>query len=84
MRDSVVTKRRKKFITKDLYDSSEKVIFLTGKQRMFYSDYQVRDTIYAAKSAKGEWKLITETNFKTNSSLQNSKIQLDKYFEDQI
>jgi len=74
----------KNFVTKDLYDSSEKVVFLTGKQRMFYSDYQVGDIIYAAKSIKGKWKLVTETNFKMNSFLHDNKVQLDKYFEGQV
>lgn len=73
----------KYFITKDLYDNSEKVVLLSGKQRMFYLDYKAGDIVYTAKSIKGEWKLITDTNFKMNDFLYENKLQLDKYFETQ-
>ena len=43
-------------IVQDLYDDSEKVVFLTGKQRMFYSTHKLGDIIYTAKDVK--WRLV--------------------------
>ena len=75
------SENKRSFITKDLYDHSEKEVFLTGNQRMFYTDYHLGDIIYTAKSSKGIWTLITGTKFKTSDILYEYKQKLDEYFD---
>ena len=66
----------------DLHDHSEKLVLLTGKQRLFSRHLQEGEPIYAALAADGTWTLVTEADFKTNDDLAAAKAALDRELRD--
>ena len=63
------------FTAKDWYDNSEQMIYLTGKQRMYYLSFKVDDIIYALKARENKWWLVSSTQFKTKPELLELKMQ---------
>ena len=75
-----LTEDFKSFMVRDLFDDSQKEVFLSGNQRMFYTEFNIDDLIYAAKTSENKWGLVTETDFKKSGFLTDQRLIVDRYF----
>lgn len=73
----------KYFIGKDLIDSTNKQVNLSGKQRFEYKSYSIGDLIYAAKTIDRGWRLVRDVDFKRNVILTSLKTEVDEYLSEQ-